>query len=82
LLVISPLHNEAAHTRRLVATAAGQKRRPDLWLAVDHGSTDETLSLLGELSGSVPFMRVLSAPQRADRSRCGRDADRDQWRTL
>jgi glycosyltransferase involved in cell wall biosynthesis len=67
LLVISPLHNEAAHVRRLVASVAAQTRAPDLWLAVDDGSTDETPALLAELSASVPFMHVLSVPQRTHR---------------
>lgn len=63
LLVISPLHNEAAHVRRLIESVMAQVRRPDLWLIVDDGSTDRTAELLGELCALVPFARVMSAPQ-------------------
>lgn len=66
LLVISPLHNEEAHVSRLVDSMSAQTRPPDLWLVVDDGSTDDTPRLLAELAPSLPFMRVLSVPQRAD----------------
>jgi poly-beta-1,6-N-acetyl-D-glucosamine synthase len=66
LLVISPLHNEEAHVRRLVDSMAAQTRPPDLWIVVDDGSTDRTPELLAELAPGVPFMRVLSVPQRPD----------------
>jgi len=63
LLVISPIHNEAAHVRRLVASVTSQTRRPDLWLVADDGSTDGTPRLLRELEASVPFMEVVAVPQ-------------------
>jgi biofilm PGA synthesis N-glycosyltransferase PgaC len=65
-IIISPLHNEAANVRRLAESVAAQTRPPDLWLAADDGSADETGVLLEELREEVPFLRLLTAPQPAD----------------
>ena len=62
LLVISPVHNEAGHIRRVARALAAQRRPPDTWIVVDDASTDTTLELLRELEGEIDFMTVLSAP--------------------
>lgn len=84
LVVISPLHNEAPHLERLVASVSAQTRRPDLWLVVDDGSTDGTRSLLDRLAECVPYMHMLSAPQlpasgRRDRLALAREARAFNW---
>jgi poly-beta-1,6-N-acetyl-D-glucosamine synthase len=63
VLLITPLRNEAAHIERTARALAAQTRPPDLWLAVDDGSTDATPELLRELEAEVPFMRVLATPE-------------------
>jgi glycosyltransferase involved in cell wall biosynthesis len=62
LLVISPVHNEAAHIGRVARAVAAQSRPPDAWIVVDDASSDETLERLRELKREIDFMTVLSAP--------------------
>jgi poly-beta-1,6-N-acetyl-D-glucosamine synthase len=64
VLIVSPVRNEALHIERVVRSVAAQTRPPDLWIVVDDGSEDDTLAILRRLEAEVPFMRVLSAPQR------------------
>jgi len=66
ILIITPVFNEADNIERTARSVAAQTRAPDLWLVVDDGSTDGTLELLSELAAGIPFMRVLSAPQRPE----------------
>ncbi len=72
LLLITPARDEAPHIERTIRAVAAQTRPPDLWLIADDGSSDQTPELLRELAPSVPFLRVLHAPQRPD----GAGADR------
>jgi biofilm PGA synthesis N-glycosyltransferase PgaC len=62
LLVISPVHNEAAHIQRVARAVAAQRRPPDAWIVVDDASSDDTLERLRELEREIEFMSVLSAP--------------------
>jgi biofilm PGA synthesis N-glycosyltransferase PgaC len=68
VLVISPVRNEAAHIERVIRAMAAQESPPDRWIVLDDDSTDDTLSLLQELSPEVPFMRVLSGRRAAQNS--------------
>jgi GT2 family glycosyltransferase len=61
LLVVSPVHNEAAQIERVAMAMLAQTRPPDEWVVVDDGSEDETAALLGRLPAEVPFMRVVSS---------------------
>ncbi|MGZ8666527.1 MAG: glycosyltransferase family 2 protein [Solirubrobacterales bacterium] len=63
LVLITPARNEASHIERTAAAVAAQTRRPDRWLIVDDGSSDETPALLRRLEAELPFLEVLSAPQ-------------------
>jgi glycosyltransferase involved in cell wall biosynthesis len=72
LVLITPARNEASHIERTAAAVAAQTRRPDLWLIVDDGSSDDTPALLRRLEAELPFLKVLSAPQ----SRLAPAADR------
>jgi poly-beta-1,6-N-acetyl-D-glucosamine synthase len=63
VLIISAVRNEAAHIEAVVRAMSAQTRPPDQWIVVDDGSTDGTLELLEAAAPSIPFMRVLSAPQ-------------------
>jgi poly-beta-1,6-N-acetyl-D-glucosamine synthase len=66
LLLVTPARDEAAHLERTIRAVAGQTRRPDLWLIVDDGSSDETPRILARAAAELPFVRVLQAPQRAE----------------
>ena len=59
LLVISPVHNEAAHLAEVARAVAAQTRPPDLWVVVDDASTDGTFELAAALAVDIPFMRVI-----------------------
>jgi poly-beta-1,6-N-acetyl-D-glucosamine synthase len=65
LLVVSPVRNEAAHIERVALALAAQTRRPDLWVVVDDGSTDETPRILARLAQRLDFMSVMQSPPRA-----------------
>jgi poly-beta-1,6-N-acetyl-D-glucosamine synthase len=62
LLIVSPLFNEERHLRAVAAALAAQTRPPDLWVAVDDGSTDATSAVLRELESQIPFLRTLPMP--------------------
>jgi biofilm PGA synthesis N-glycosyltransferase PgaC len=62
LLVVSPVHNEAAHIERVVRGVAAQSRRPDRWVIVDDASSDGTLERLREITADLDFITVLEAP--------------------
>lgn len=62
LLVVSPVHNEAAHIERVALALASQTRRPDLWLVVDDRSTDETPRILAQLAERLDFVMVINSP--------------------
>jgi glycosyltransferase involved in cell wall biosynthesis len=61
ILIVSPVHNEAAHIERVVRAVAAQELPPARWIVVDDGSTDQTLMILRELEPEVSFMTVLEA---------------------
>jgi poly-beta-1,6-N-acetyl-D-glucosamine synthase len=62
LLVVSPVHNEAAHFERIALALAAQTRRPDLWVVVEDQSSDETPRILARLSQRLDFMSVIETP--------------------
>jgi poly-beta-1,6-N-acetyl-D-glucosamine synthase len=63
LLVVTPVRDEAANVEATIAGVAAQRRRPDLWVVADDGSTDGTLELLRAAEGEHSFLRVLQVPQ-------------------
>ena len=63
LLVVSPVYNEAAHLERTARAVAAQRRRPDRWVIVDDGSTDETVAVARRWERELDFLTVLEAPQ-------------------
>jgi poly-beta-1,6-N-acetyl-D-glucosamine synthase len=60
--MISPVRNEAAHIRKVVAGVAAQELQPARWIVIDDGSDDDTPAQLRELERDVPFLTVLRAP--------------------
>jgi biofilm PGA synthesis N-glycosyltransferase PgaC len=64
LLVITPVHDEAAHIERVALAVAAQTRPPDTWIVVDDASGDDTLRILRRLEGEIPFLTVLARPPR------------------
>jgi poly-beta-1,6-N-acetyl-D-glucosamine synthase len=61
LLVVSPVYNEAPNLERTARSVAAQSRRPDRWLVVDDGSTDDTLAVARRLAAELDFMDVVES---------------------
>ena len=62
LLIITPVRNEGAHIEQVADALAAQTHRPERWLVVDDGSTDETPQILERLAKSLEFMEVVATP--------------------
>jgi biofilm PGA synthesis N-glycosyltransferase PgaC len=73
LLLISPVRDEADHVDAVVAGVEGQERAPDLWVVVDDGSRDGTGDRFRAHADRLPYLRVISTPDGAER---GAAADR------
>ena len=48
LAIVTPAKNEAKNIPKLVGSLAGQTKRPDLWIFINDGSTDNTVEVLEE----------------------------------
>lgn len=68
LLVVTPCRNEAEYARRTLDSMVAQTCRPDLWVIVDDGSTDETPAILKEYAALHPWIRVVPRADRGKRS--------------
>ena len=67
-VLVSPSRNESAHMRRTLDSVAAQRVPPALWVIVDDGSTDATADILAEYARRLPYLRVVSRPDRGRRS--------------
>ncbi len=67
-LIVSPCRNEAAHMRETLDSVIAQRRRPDLWVIVDDGSSDETPEILRDYAGRHDWIRVVRRDDRGHRS--------------
>jgi glycosyltransferase involved in cell wall biosynthesis len=67
-VLVSPCRDEAKHMRRTLDSVAAQSLPPTLWIVVDDGSTDATASILEEYARRLPYLRVVSRPDRGRRS--------------
>ena len=63
LLLISTAYNEEDYLEATAAAIAAQRRRPDLWLVVDNGSSDRTPEVIERLAAEHNFVRGLNAPE-------------------
>lgn len=61
LLLVSPVFNEGSNLERTARAVAAQTRRPDLWLVIDDGSSDDTLAVARRLAAELEFMCVVEA---------------------
>src|SRR5256885_9560216 len=68
---VTPARNEAANLRRLAQSMVEQTARADRWVIVDHGSTDATSEVAGELAGQHEWVRVVSIGGEAAPTRGG-----------
>lgn len=63
-IVITPVRNEAKHLQRTIDSMVAQTVRPQRWVVVDDGSTDETGRLAAAAAEGRPWISVV---QRRDR---------------
>ncbi len=57
--VVTPARNEELNLQRLGAAMIAQTHQPVVWVVVDDGSTDATLSVLEAFSSEHPWVRAL-----------------------
>ncbi len=63
ILVVTPSKNEEAYLPKTIACMEAQTRKPDLWILVDDGSTDDTGKIADEAAARHPdWIRVLHRP--------------------
>ena len=64
LAVISPVRDEAQFVRKTLDAMLAQTVRPQEWLFVDDGSTDDTRAIIESYAATHPWIHVIG---RADR---------------
>lgn len=67
-VVVSPCRNEAEYMRQTLDTMVAQTQRPDLWVIVDDGSTDETPAILEDYATRFDWIRIVKKPNRGHRA--------------
>jgi glycosyltransferase involved in cell wall biosynthesis len=60
--VITPARDESENLRRLADSIIAQTVRPDVWVVVDNGSTDDTVGLVRELAATHSWIRATTSP--------------------
>lgn len=66
--LIAPCRNEAAYMRTTLDALAAQSVPPSLLVVVDDGSTDDTPHILEEYKARMPYLRVVTRPDRGKRA--------------
>lgn len=67
-LLVSPCRNEADYIKQTLDSVVSQTVRPDLWVIVDDGSTDDTPEILKDYASSYPFIQIITKKNRGHRS--------------
>ena len=67
LAVISPVRDEARYVRHTLDAMISQTVRPQEWLFVDDGSTDDTRKIIEAYAIDHPWIRVVSRENRGFR---------------
>jgi glycosyltransferase involved in cell wall biosynthesis len=63
-LLITPARNEEKNLPEVAESVTGQKVKPEIWVIVDDGSTDNTPYILENLQARYPFIQSIRLPQR------------------
>ncbi len=67
-VLISPCRNEAGYMRETLGSVLAQTIPPAKWIIVDDGSTDRTPEILADYASRLPFLQVVTRPDRGRRS--------------
>lgn len=65
--LITPARDEEQFAEVTLQSIADQVEPPSLWIVVDDGSTDRTLEILRRWQGKLPYLRVVTRPDRGER---------------
>ena len=68
LCVISPVRDEQQYARRTLESMVAQTVRPDRWVIVDDGSTDDTPAILAEYAAAHDWITVVRREDRGHRA--------------
>ena len=67
LVIITPVRNEATLIRKTLDSIVAQSYRPQEWIIVDDGSTDNTVDVIAEYQKDNPWIRVVPRENRGFR---------------
>jgi glycosyltransferase involved in cell wall biosynthesis len=67
-LLITPARNEARHIEKTIRSMVAQAVRPDKWIIVNDGSTDETPQIIDKYAAAHRWIERLDMPVHRDRS--------------
>ena len=67
-LLVSPCRNEADYMEQTLDSVVSQSIKPEKWIIVDDGSTDETPSILAEYASRYSFIEIVTRENRGHRS--------------
>jgi len=70
-VVITPVRNEERYVEETIRSMVNQTISPAEWILVDDGSVDRTPEILEKHSGDVPWLSVVTRPDRGFRSSGG-----------
>ena len=67
IVLITPARNEEQYIRTTVECMISQTIKPDKWIIVNDGSTDNTENIIKEYLNKISFLRYISLPDRGYR---------------
>lgn len=59
-VIVTPVRDEAPHISETIISVIGQSHRPERWVIVDDGSSDQTPSIIDKYARAVDWITVLS----------------------
>jgi poly-beta-1,6-N-acetyl-D-glucosamine synthase len=67
-VLISPCRNESAFMRQTLDSVVAQSVKPERWVIVDDGSTDETPAILADYAARHAWIRIVTRADRGHRA--------------
>ncbi len=67
-VVISPVRDEAQHIEKTIQSMVGQKHRPQQWIVVNDGSSDNTGAIVDRWAAEHPWITPVHRPDRGRRA--------------
>lgn len=67
LVVVSPVRNEGKNLSRTIKSVTEQRLKPQRWIIVDDGSSDETARIAQEAADAFDWIELLRRPDRGAR---------------